>query len=125
MPSYSLQGTGGVNCGPLVISQANGVTTITNNPPGGSGQKTVSGWTFTPATTNPGTIMNPNPGDKLNLGTYTVPIGTPPITYGFANDATFRAAASGVTGGYYYTSANSPTVYLPWRSIWTIRSRWG
>ena len=102
MPSYDLQhgsAYGNTDCGNLVISNAGGSTTVTNIPQGGGPGINVSTWTYTAKAGGGGTIMNPVPGDMLNLGSYTVTIGT--NTFSFSSNATYRAAVPGTPGGYF------------------------
>jgi hypothetical protein len=117
MPSYKLQhgsATGSVDCGNVVISQSgpNNTTKVMGNPPGGGAPQDITAQTtYVAASGSNGTIMNPKANDTINFGTYTVPIGTPPVSYGFSSNAAYRAPGNGQGGGYFTTGA-SPTAGL-------------
>ena len=113
MPSFKLKhgsANGNVDCGSVVISQANNQTTVMANPPGGGAQQNITSQTsYSAKAGGNGTIMNPAPGDTINFGTYTVPVGTPPTSYGFSSNATYRAGAPGKKAGYFTSATQSPT----------------
>jgi hypothetical protein len=114
MPSYKLKhgaATGDVDCGSVVISQANNQTTVSANPPGGgSPQDITSQTTYAAKAGGNGTIMNPAPGDTINFGTYSVSVGPPPssVSYSFNSNATYRAAGAGQKAGYFTSATLSP-----------------
>ena len=114
MPSYKLKhGSAGdnVDCGSVVISQANNQTTVMGNPPGGGPSQNITAQTtYAAKAGGNGTIMNPAPGDTINFGTYTVSIGPPPspTVYGFSSNATYRAAETGKKAGYFTSATLSP-----------------
>jgi hypothetical protein len=110
MPTFNLNhdnqgsGTGKVNCGTITVSQANNQTTVMANPPGGGAPTNITSLAvFTAAPGSNGTLLNPNPGDMLNLTTYTVT-----LTFTFSTNATFRAPGGGKPGGFF-TSGGSIT----------------
>jgi len=118
MPSFKLKhgsANGNVDCGSVVISQANNQTTVMANPPGGGAQQNITSQTsYSAKAGGNGTIMNPAPGDTINFGTYSVSVGPPPapVTYGFGTNATYRAASSGKKAGYFTSATLSPTAGL-------------
>ena len=116
MPSFKLKhglASGSVDCGSIVISQANNQTTVQGNPPGGGQPQNITNLTtYSAKAGGNGTIMNPAPGDTINFGTYTVSVGNPAVSYGFSSNATYRAGAPGKKAGYYTSDTLSPAAGL-------------
>jgi hypothetical protein len=105
MPSYDLQhatSTGGsTDCGNVVVSNAGGSPSINYLAQGGSGNgNPITTAVYTAKTGGGGTVMNPVPGDTLNLGGFQA-TGNDGNSYTFSTTATFRAAAAGSRGGYF------------------------
>ena len=104
MPSYDLQhgtATGGtVDCGNLLVSNANNQTTISYLAQGQSGNgTTIPGAKYTAKAGGGGTALNPAAGDTMNLNGYQVTVGT--TVYTFSGDATYRDPGNGQGGGYF------------------------
>lgn len=99
MANYRLQhgdsnSTNGVNCGSITVSSSG----IQGNPPGSGQPINITDYQFTPKTGGGGTLLNPVPGDMLNLGTYTVAVNG--SSYGFDNNATYVDPNTGRSGFY-------------------------
>ena len=104
MANYNLNhgdatSSNGVACGTLIISNASGSTTVRGNPPGGGQPVNITDYTYAAKAGGGGTLLNPVPGDQLNLGSYSVTVGG--TSYGFGSNATYQNANAGNNGGWF------------------------
>ena len=104
MANYNLQhgnatSSNGVACGTVIVSSSGGSTTVRGNPPGGGQPVDITDYTYTPKAGGGGTLLNPVPGDQLNLGSYSVTVSS--SSYSFGTNATYRNANAGNNGGWY------------------------
>ena len=89
-----------MDCGNLLVSNANNQTTISYLAQGQSGNGvSIPGATYTAKPGGGGTALNPAAGDTINLNDYQVTTGG--TLYTFSGSATYRAPGNGQGGGYF------------------------
>ena len=101
MPTYKLQNNG-TDLGHIGVTNAGGTPTWTYNAKGDSGPPvTMSPQPVFTSSNGTSTVMNPAPGDTLNLGTFQ---GNG--TQSFPGNGTYaNAVPNGNKAGYYHTAS--------------------